>query len=1078
MMKCLKSGWALVFMIQGVVLMGQDISKLLPTEVLQEYNALITKLDYNKTIKPILSDKCFACHGNDANKRQAELRLDKAANAYGALPISPDKVAIKPFDINQSELVRRILTANPDQLMPEPKSNLTLTPREKALLIKWIEQGAEYQPHWAFLSPVKTDPPAIKDMNWPLNAIDHFIGQKLEMEGLVHNAPASKEIILRRLSLDLTGLPPSLEDLAQFKKDTSFFAYEKQVDRLLQSPHYGERMAVDWLDLARYADSHGYTVDRLRDMTPYRDWVIQAYNDNLRYDQFIQQQLAGDLMPHPTKQMIIATAFNRNHPQNMEGGIVEEEFQTEYVIDRTNTTAEVFMGLSFGCARCHDHKFDPISQKNYYELFSFFNNVKESGQIAWNNALPTPTLLLPSEEQEKIISFIQKSIDRQEDEKANYTLQPNSRFDQWVKEEKYRDLGKMNVPRDGLIGQFDFEDSLCNVITADREATILRENDTIAEIARLVTGDNGMALMLDGDAYLYLKGVGIFGKADPFSISLGLKIPTDFEEGVLLHKCIAERLYNFKGYHLYYKNGRIELSLAHTAPSNAITKCTIDTIPKDQWIQLVMTYDGSSRAAGARLYLDGAELKMETTMDQLTKDILFHQKEEPPLQIGGWWRGKGFKQGQVDDVMIYNRTLTDYEIKILSKNATWKSLTAKSKDQLTPAELTVLKSYFMSVLDTVALKNAAELTALRKKLVDTVEHIPEIMVMQEYKVPKQTRILHRGDYSDPGDPVYPNVPDGILPFDQKYPKNRYGLAQWLTDANHPLTARVIVNRAWQSIFGTGLVKTSEDFGFQGEAPSHPELLDWLAVWFVQSDWDYKKLIKMIVMSSTYRQDSRRAEMAASKDPENRFLSSGPANRLTAEMLRDNVLFASGMINCEVGGKSIKPYQPPGLWEINSANYIPDSTQLAYKRSMYITVKRSVPNPTMSTFDSPDRSQCLSRRQKTNTPLQALVLLNDPTYLEAALVLGVQMSQNADSVAAIKETYTMLTARDPSETELKLLVDFYLLEFQKFKKDATKAAGWLTPGLYKIDAGADTLKVAANAVLANMIMNSDATITKR
>ncbi|MGB2848048.1 MAG: DUF1549 domain-containing protein, partial [Saprospiraceae bacterium] len=325
MMKCLKSGWALVFMIQGVVLMGQDISKLLPTEVLQEYNALITKLDYNKTIKPILSDKCFACHGNDANKRQAELRLDKAANAYGALPISPDKVAIKPFDINQSELVRRILTANPDQLMPEPKSNLTLTPREKALLIKWIEQGAEYQPHWAFLAPVKNDPPAIKDMNWPLNAIDHFIGQKLEMEGLVHNAPASKEIILRRLSLDLTGLPPSLEDLAQFKKDTSFFAYEKQVDRLLQSPHYGERMAVDWLDLARYADSHGYTVDRLRDMTPYRDWVIQAYNDNLPYDQFIQQQLAGDLMPHPTKQMIIATAFNRNHPQNMEGGIVEDE---------------------------------------------------------------------------------------------------------------------------------------------------------------------------------------------------------------------------------------------------------------------------------------------------------------------------------------------------------------------------------------------------------------------------------------------------------------------------------------------------------------------------------------------------------------------------------------------------------------------------------------------------------------------------------------------------------------------------------------------------------------------------------
>ncbi|HEX9512200.1 MAG TPA: DUF1553 domain-containing protein [Puia sp.] len=1059
----------------------------LPKDVAQAYKELPDDLDYNVHVKPILSDKCFSCHGPDKAKQKAGLRLDIPGFAYAPLPESPGKVAIDPGNLRGSELFHRIVSLDPEYRMPSPASHLSLTAKEKAVLIKWISEGAKYQPHWAFVQPEKSPPPAIKNKNWVIhNPIDHFILNKLEQEKLQPSPEADKETLLRRVSLDLTGLPPTIPEIDAFLADHSPEAYERQVDRLLNSPHYGEKMAVDWLDLARFADSHGYTIDRLRDMSPYRDWVIDAFNRNMPYAPFIQWQLAGDLMPHPTKEMLIATAFNRNHPQNMEGGVVEEEFQTEYVIDRTNTFGNAFLGISVGCAKCHDHKFDPISQKNYYELFSFFNNVKEAGQISFDNALPTPTLLLPTKEKEKVIEFMDARLREEEQKAVLLKKDAATGFEKWLATGAYKKLSREKIPLPGLQGLYNFDDgSLKNTLDPRQQGAMKREMGQAAGLASFEKKDNGKALVLNGDDWLDLQDVGVFRKSEPFSIGIRVNIPKDLKEGVIFHKCVAERLYNFRGYQLYLKDNRLQLNMAHTAPSNAITKITKDELPRDQWIQLTVTYDGSSKAAGFRLFLNGTEMNMETTMDQLTKDILympgslgFTANKQPALQIGGWWRGKGFKEGRVDDVTVYRRVLTPFEIKILAGQTSWVGASREA-----------LQDYYTSAIDPGIQGEQKTLQQMRTALADSTENIDELMVMQEMPHPKKAHILIRGNYDAPGEEVFPNTPPSILPFPKDLPKNRYGLAQWLTREDHPLTARVEVNRLWQNFFGVGLVKTTEDFGNQGEMPSHPKLLDWLAVSFRESGWDIKKLNKLIVLSATYRQDSRATREAREKDPENRLLAHGPAFRMSAEMIRDNALLASGLLNQQIGGKSVKPYQPAGLWEINNASYTPDSGYAVYRRSLYVLIKRSVPNPTLATFDASSRSYCVVRRQNTNTPLQALVTLNDPAFVEAARAMGAQMakrigspgdSQKAagDARKVITEAYRKLTGRTPNPKEVDLLVTLKETEEKKFKEHPEKAKGWLNTGQYLADKEEEPSLVAAYAVVASAILNSDACLTKR
>lgn len=1043
-----------------------------------EYLKLKDPLEYNKHIRPILVDKCFVCHGNDKGTRAAGLRLDIAEQAYGPLPNNPGHVAITPGNREKSEVYHRILSDDQNFIMPDPTSHLVLSDREKAILIKWIDEGATYQPHWSYLPVAKFEMPDIKNKIGAITPIDYFIRKSLESTQLTTGKEASKDLLLRRLSLDLTGLPPTIQELDHFLKDSSANAYENQVDRLLRSSHYGEKMTVDWLDLARYADSHGYTVDRLRDMSPYRDWVIKAFNTNLPYNQFVQHQLAGDLMLNPSKEMVIATAFNRNHPMNMEGGIIEEEFQTEYAIDRTNTFGTVFMGLSLGCARCHDHKFDPWSQKNYYELFSFFNNIKEAGQIAWNDAMPTPTLLLPNDEQEKILAFINQSIQEQEKVLADRITNSTSAFKSWLATGQYKKLTNERIPMIGLQGLYDFEDALGNQMSPAGHGKIRREVDTISYNPNFDKHGQGRALRLDGDEYLDCRNQGIFSKSDPFTIGIWLKIPLAFREGVIFHKSMAERLYNFRGYQLYYKKGKFEINMAHTGPSNAITRISTSPIPKDQWLHMAMTYDGSSKAKGFRLFMDGAEMQMETTMDQLYKDILFQVPDEPALQVGGWWRGLGFKDGLVDDITVYNRCLTNRELSILADQSDWKSISTKSVQDLSTADLQVLKEYFDGVVDSIAIDYRKELVRLRSGFADTTEQIQEIMVMQEMPNPAKAHVLIRGNYDELGEEVDPGTPHALSSYPEEYPKNRVGLAQWLTNGQHPLTARVAVNRLWQMFFGQGLVKTSEDFGNQGMMPSHPELLDWLAYEFVQSGWDIKKMNKLIVLSACYRQASNNHPEDRDLDPENIFLSRGPSQRLSAEMIRDQVLLASGLLNPTIGGKSMMPYQPQGLWEINNTHYKPDTTSVIYKRSLYIVLKRSVPNPTMTIFDAQDRSNCLARRLLTNTPLQALVTLNDPTFLEAAKMLGASMTLQKDVSQAIVEVYRKLTGQIPEPYALDLLLQQQKMELEHFKQNPMSVRGLLDQGLSKIDPSLDPVVVAANSIVASTIMNSMASITKR
>lgn len=1065
----------LLLAITGLLL--HSCSPDLPEDVAIAYNDLPHQLDYNLHVKPILSDKCFACHGPDPGKRKAELRLDIPEVAFASLPESPGKVAIDPGNVTGSELFHRILSSDPEYMMPDPESHLELSSKEKAILIKWIEEGAVYKPHWAFVKPQLPDVPKVRNESRVVNPVDNFILRRLEQEKLQPSEQAQKELLLRRVSLDLTGLPPTLREIDDFVKDSSPDAYEKQVDRLLASPHYGEKMAVDWLDLARFADSHGYTVDRLRDMSPYRDWVIKSFNDNFPYDKFIQWQLAGDLMPDPSTEMIIATAFNRNHQQNMEGGIVEEEFQTEYVVDRTNTFGDAFLGLSLGCARCHDHKFDPVSQKNYYELFSFFNNVKEAGQISWNDAMPTPTLQLPTERQEKILQFIKTNIAEQEKKIAQLNKDGMADFDKWLRSNAYKRLSNEKIPRSGLIAQYSFDDGTLKNLVNPRQVGVMKQQSG-KEKPVFEKKDGGKALIFNGDIWLDLNDVGIFRKSEPFTIGIWVNIPEELNEGVIFHKSIAERLYNFRGYHLYLKGDRLELNMAHTAPSNALTVITKQAVRRDQWIQLTATYDGSSRASGLKLYMDGRSMPVEIVMDQLSKDILFRSKTEPGLQVGAWDRGFGLKGSKADDIVVYDRVLTPFEVEILAKRVTWFRHTEKNTDQLSDTALNELKQYYFSAVHPGIRKLRNDLKQMRTALADSAESVKEIMVMQEMAEPKKSFILKRGNYDQLGEEVFPNTPASILPFPESLPRDRYGLAQWLAHEDHPLTARVAVNRFWQNFFGTGLVKTTEDFGNQGELPSHPELLDWLAVKFMESGWNVKALNKLIVMSATYRQDSRATPEMREKDPENRFLARGPAFRMPAEMIRDNALAASGLMNTKIGGKSVKPYQPEGLWQINNANYVADTGAAVYRRSLYVLAKRSVPNPTLATFDATSRSYCVVRRQTTNTPLQALVTLNDPTFIEAARALGAQMAKASDSRTAIRDTFKKLTGRTPSEKEVDLLVDLQKSQLKKFNAHPGKARGWLNTGQYIVESNSDTLLVAANAVVVSTILNADATLTKR
>lgn len=1026
------------------------------------------RVDYNIHIKPLLSDRCYHCHGPDENSRSAGLRLDTQDGLYAAL--EDGGYAIVPGRLGRSQLAHRIMSTDPELRMPPPESNLTLSDYEIALLARWIDQGAEWQPHWAFIPPHRTEPPTTQNTDWSTNGIDAFVLSRLERKGLSPSPEAEKTQLLRRVTFDLTGLPPTLEEIDAFLTDQEADAYEEVVDRLLASESYGERMAVEWLDVARYADTDGYQDDRERRMWPWRDWVIAAFTRNMPFDDFITWQLAGDLLPKPTQEQRLATAFNRNHMQTMEGGTIEEEFRIEYVADRTHTVGTALMGMTFECARCHDHKFDPISQKEYYQFFAFFNNIDESGRVSFfTDAVNVPTLLLADEAEQQDQAEAQTRIAAQEQRMDSLFTSDMAAFRTWLQHVQEQRQTYQALPKP--VAHFTFDRlagrQLPNSVNQNQPGTA-EEGITLTE------GIDSQAVHFSGDDAIIFPKVGVFTRSDPFSISMWLHATETLERGVILHRTMADLDAGSRGYEMGIEDGRLVAALTHMLPGNMIKIVAEDALPLDRWVHVALTYDGSSKAPGLKLFVDGQPEPIAIAKDHLYKDIIY-ERGEVNLAMGARFRGTGFKGGTADELQVFDKELTALEVLALSKQP-WPDFA-----QLAPDQASHLFDHYVARHDTTYQRERATLERLRREAHEQVNPIPEIMVMKELDQRRPTYLLGRGVYDNPTEEVFPGTPAILPSFPDSLSQDRLGLAQWLLSPDHPLTARVTVNRFWQMYFGSGLVSTSDDFGNQGTRPTHPLLLDWLATQFIDSGWDVKALQKLIVMSATYRQNSQASQDLRALDPDNVLLARGPSHRLSAEMIRDNALAASGLLVSEIGGPSVKPYQPAGLWkEKSNKSYEQDHGDALYRRSMYTFWKRTAPHPAMLTFDAAERNVCVAKRQQTSTPMQSLILLNDPQFVEAARMLAERVIREADSKSEdrIEYAFRLLTSRTPTPSEHSVLETLYAEQLEHFSQAPTDARALMQSGEHPWDRSLNLTELAATTQLATALLNFDAVYMKR
>ncbi len=1046
-------------------------------DCLAQADSLPERVDFNFHIRPLLSDRCFKCHGPDEKSRKAGLRLDTLAGSRAVLDKKTGLRAIAPGKPEKSEVWRRIVTTDADNLMPPPNSHLSLNAEDIALIKKWIEQGAEYQPHWAFM-PVKKVPVPKVNSDWPRNPIDRFVLDKLTQKNLPPAPEADKPTLLRRLALGLTGLPPSVEEIKAFLEDDAPDAYDKAVDRLLASPSYGERMANDWMDLARFADTYGYQNDVERDMSPWRDWVIRAFNQNLPYDQFVHWQLAGDLLRDATDEQTLATAFNRLHRMTNEGGSIEEEFRAENVADRVHTFGTAFLGLTLECARCHDHKYDPVSQRDYYSLFAFFNNIDESGLYShFTRATPTPTLLRYAEGQKEKHAALKHAIAEQEAELKRMEKAARKRFEQRVK-------SGAAIHAASPSASFSFEEIKGNK-TPDRA----RKHDaTLAEAPQPTAGVHGQALRFNGENSVVFSGLGEFKRSDPFSFALWLKPGEPQERAVVFHRSRAWTDSGSRGYELLLDQGRPWFALVHFWPGNAIAIRARKAVSLNEWTHVAVTYDGSSRADGLRLYINGEAAACDVIRDHLYKDFV-HRSEwgdsdvnNTPLTVGARFRDSGFKGGSVDEFQIFDAALTPFEARQLAGATVGKAAASRKANRIAPLAHQDTFAAWLNRDDTAYRTALNELKKRREAENQFANDIPEIMVMKELSVRRPTFVLKRGAYDAPGDAVEPGAPESVFSFSSNLPQNRLGLARWTTDPRNPLTARVAVNRLWKLHFGRGLVGTPEDFGSQGELPTHPELLDWLAREFVNNGWDIKALHRLIVTSAAYRQSSVASAELLALDPDNRLLARGPKQRLTAEQARDAALAASGLLARQVGGPSVKPYQPAGLWEQSGLHvkYTQDTGDKLYRRSLYTFWRRTSPPPTMLTFDATAREVCTAKREATSTPLQALVLMNDPQFVEAARVLAERVmkrhGKNTDML--LEDAFLAVLNRPALPQERVLARQLFEEQLAYFSKSKGASEQFLATGEFPRDKKLPLHRHAALAATVSVLMNHDEFILVR
>jgi uncharacterized protein DUF1553/uncharacterized protein DUF1549/cytochrome c/concanavalin A-like lectin/glucanase superfamily protein len=1124
-------------------------------------------VDFNWHIRPILAENCFQCHGPDAKNRQANMRLDVAEEAYAERggPARPRR-PIAPGDPEASEVIRRITALNAAVRMPPQSTHKTLSETQIGLVRTWISQGAKYKPHWAYITPALPLVPPIAPAVDAVNEIDRFVLARLQREHRLLSSRADKETLINRVSLTLTGLPPTPAEVDGFVKDLRTDAYEKIVDRLLASPAYGEHMAAYWMNLARWADTDGFLNDgHDRFLWPWRDWIIEAFNKNMPFDRFGMWQIAGDLLTNATKEQQLATAFLRLGPRTNENGAIDEEYRVEYVVDRTNTVGAAFLGMTVGCARCHDHKYDVISQKDFYSLAAFFNNADEPGFYPQGSSTVQagPTLRWPDkataaklaaamagvQKAEAAYGAARQRAERDAVAKADALLhRPPGEIAAMIREAvtkatvaHYPFEEFVPVPDDQLPTPRPLRARPSNLISptgrrgSAAAPTPVEENGApnvegargrggrpnplfalggggvgtgyIRDLMRMSPstvpgvqpafvqapiqrkGPKGGALFFDETNQGFLgKDVGWYDRSQAFSLdfwfylgqeyqftpneraaSIGKGLP--FGVPIIQHRDVDGS--GGSGYRLQLEDGLLWVYLAHSRPANMIALRVLKPLPVKEWTHITVTYDGSSRAAGTHVYLNGALAEVEVDHDTLSASILPYangaQEGMPPsLSFGSRFREKAPVGSGLDEIRVLSRALTALEVSFLHAQTLPRMDRDSLKGQLLALEVAT---------DARVVEASQQLEAAREAENQVSIATPEVLVMRDAPHPRESYVLNRGLYSEHGERVTARGLERIFPWNEALEKNRIGLARWIFDPKNPLTGRVFVNRMWQMHFGQGLVETSENFGVQGSLPTHPELLDWLTVKFIESGWDIKQLHRLIVMSGTYRQTSDATDELMEFDPRNALLTRGPRYRMPAEMVRDQALAASGLLVRTIGGPSVYPYQPEGVWNQNITNHrypTPESLPPGdlYRRSLYSFIKRNVLTPQLQLFDFPDRNASTVRRQISNTPLQALELLNDPQFVEAYRVLATNVLRSASDVdAQVTLLFRRALRRAPHPDELALVREYYQHEMQRFSADKEQALKFVRTGVAPLDPAVEPVQLAAFTSATAVVMNS-------
>jgi len=1058
------------------------------------------RIDFSRDIRPILSDKCFACHGPDAPNNKSPLRFDTEAHAFADL--GEGRQAIVRGHPEQSELVRRITAENESLRMPPVYSTHKLTKQEIDQLTNWVAQGAQWQQHWAFTAPVRLPSPAVKNRAWLRNSIDSFVLARLEQEGLKPAEEADRATLIRRVSFDLTGLPPTPQEIDAFLNDRSPKAYEKVVDRLLASPRHGERMAFRWLDAARYADTNGYQLDGEREMWRWRDWVIEAFNRNLPFDQFVIEQLAGDLLPNPTLEQRIATAFNRNHRGNSEDGLVPEEYAVEYVVDRVDTVSTVFLGLTMGCARCHNHKYDPFTQKEYYQLYAYFNSIPEDGRFA-NFGNSRPWMPAPTREQEQQLRSLEAKIALAEKRLAASLKEAVPAERRWEKSLAASE-SRHWFPSDSLILHhaldqnarlFVKETPRSNEPTEPNEADVNPPKDEKKleigfkdGLPQYAASPLGKGVVFEGKLSFDAGTVATFDYRDrvhdfkdQFAISAWF-YPESENSGALVTRMgenVAEQENNLpkgRGYGVFFVNGKVHFNLVGVWADDSFRVETENTLPIRRWHHVVAVFDSLQPYDKVQIYVNGQKQALKINNNRLFRQFA---NNDAHLRLGAGGGPQWHFKGMLDEVRIYKALPSPEQIAILSCPDSLSQIAAIPPQMRSEAQRLKIRNAFLDeAAPTTAQREWNALHELRQQKAALEASIVTLMVMQELPRPRPAFLLNRGASVDRGVPA-------VLPaMQESLTNNRLGLARWLVRPENPLTALVTVNRFWQMLFSNGLVKTSEDFGAQGERPSHPELLDWLAVEFQQNGWNMKALLKTIVMSNTYRQSSRINSELLQRDPDNRLLARGPRVRLPAEMIRDQALLASGLLVEELGGPSVRPYQPEGLYKdllfSNMTKYAQDKSKGLWRRSLYTFWKRTVNPPAMNVFDASSREYCMVRETRTNTPLQALNLMNDTTYVEAARIMAQRMLNEGGTKPEdrIALGLRLAAGRAPDEKEAQVLLGNLQSQLEYFQGHPQEAAQLLGVGVKPSETRQKTEELAAYAVIASLILNLDEVITKQ